>query len=73
MTQTGDPKKNAVAERVNGLLKIEILEKAYPNFTTAQKGIAKAISIYNYYRPHNSINDLTPVEAHQMSGQIPKK
>jgi putative transposase len=73
MTEQGDPLENAVAERVNGILKIELLEKVYPNFIAAQEAIAKAISIYNYYRPHNSINDLTPVEAHQMNGYIPKK
>lgn len=73
MTEKGDPLENAVAERVNGILKIELLEKAYHNFGTAQEAIAKAISIYNYYRPHNSINDLTPVEAHLMKGHIPKK
>jgi putative transposase len=73
MTAKGDPLENPVAERVNGILKIELLEKAYPNFNIAQEAVAKAISIYNYYRPHNSINDLTPVEAHQMKGYIPKK
>lgn len=73
MTEKGDPLENPVAERVNGILKVELLEKAYPNFSAAQIAIAKAISTYNYYRPHNSIDDLTPVEAHQMNGYIPKK
>jgi len=73
MTEKGDPLENPVAERVNGILKMELLEKAYSNFSVAQVAIAKAISIYNYYRPHNSINDLTPIEAHQMSEAIPKR
>jgi putative transposase len=73
MTEQGDPLENPVAERVNGILKIEILEKSYPNFAAAQADVARAISIYNYYRPHNSINDLTPVAAHQKSGVIPKR
>ena len=73
MTEKGDPLENAIAERVNGILKTELLEKEYPNFTTAQQAIAVAISTYNYLRPHNSINNLKPVDAHTMSGEIPKR
>ena len=73
MTEKGDPLENAVAERVNGILKTELLEKGYSNFNDAQQAIAVAISTYNFLRPHNSINNLKPVEAHLMSGVIPKK
>jgi hypothetical protein len=54
-------------------LETELLEKNYTNYTIAQTAIAVAISIYNYLRPHNSINNLKPVEEHQMSGVIQKK
>ena len=73
MTEKGDPLENAVAERVNGILKIELLEKSYSNFSDAQNAIAVAISTYNFLRPHNSINNLKPVEAHLLSGTIPKR
>ena len=73
MTENGDPRDNAIAERVNGILKTELLEKSYPNFNEAQQAIAVAISTYNFLRPHNSINNLKPVEAHLMCGIIPKK
>lgn len=73
MTEKGDPLENAIAERVNGILKTELLEKSYANFNQAQQAIAIAVSTYNYLRPHNSINNLKPVEAHQMNGTIPKK
>ncbi len=73
MTENGDPLENSVAERLNGILKTELLEHKYPNFTAAQKAIAVAISTYNFLRPHNSINDLKPVEAHLLTGEIPKK
>lgn len=73
MTEKGDPLENAIAERVNGILKTELLEKAYANFSDAQKAIAVAISTYNFLRPHNSINNLKPSEAHLMNGEIPKK
>jgi putative transposase len=73
MTENGDPLENAVAERLNGILKKELLEHKYPNFATAQKAIAIAVSTYNFLRPHNSINNLKPVEAHLLTGEIPKK
>lgn len=73
MTEHGDPLENAVAERVNGILKTELLEKSYSGFRVAQPAIAVAISTYNFFRPHNSINNLKPVEAHAMKGDIPKK
>ena len=73
MTENGDPRDNAVAERVNGILKIELLEKNYSNFREAQQAIAVAISTYNFLRPHNSINNLKPVDAHLLTGEIPKK
>lgn len=73
MTEDGDPLENAVAERVNGILKDELLEKCYPNFNESKVAISKAISTYNFLRPHNSINNLKPVEAHLMKGEIPKK
>jgi putative transposase len=70
MTQSGDPLENAIAERVNGILKRELLEKTYPLFDIAQKAIAEAISIYNYKRLHLSIDMLTPAQAHHLNGDI---
>jgi transposase InsO family protein len=72
MTEKGDPLENAIAERVNGILKTELLEEIYPNFETAQNAVAVACSIYNHQRPHNSINNLKPFEAHQLEGNIPR-
>ncbi|MFT2008550.1 IS3 family transposase [Pontibacter sp. 13R65] len=72
MTQKGDPLENALAERVNGILKEELLEVVYSSFTAAQTAIATAISIYNYQRPHSSVDMLTPVEAHTKTGILKK-
>lgn len=72
MTQKGDPLENALAERVNGILKDELLEAVYSTFTAAQAAIATAISIYNYQRPHSSVDMLTPVEAHTKTGALKK-
>lgn len=73
MTQSGDPLENAIAERVNGILKDELLEKIYVNYQEAKQAIAAAISIYNYQRPHSSIDMLTPIEAHLREGELKRR
>ncbi|HKZ37568.1 MAG TPA: IS3 family transposase [Chryseolinea sp.] len=72
MTQNGDPLENALAERVNGILKDELLEVCYPTFVNAQEAIATAISIYNHQRPHSSVDMLTPTVAHTKTGELKK-
>ena len=73
MTENGDPLENAIAERVNGILKTELLEEVFIDFTTAQKEVAIACSTYNYLRPHGSIDNLKPAEAHQKTGEIKRR
>jgi len=73
MTQNGDPRENAIAERVNGILKDELFEKSYINYGQAVKGISIAISIYNHQRPHGSIDYLMPIEAHFRSGELKRR
>jgi len=73
MTQNGDPRENAIAERVNGILKDELLEKSYINYGQAVKEISIAISIYNHQRPHGSIDYLAPIEAHFRSGELKRR
>ncbi len=72
MTQNGDPLENAMAERVNGILKDELLEVCYPAFGDAQEAIAIAISTYNHQRPHSSVDMLTPIVAHTKTGELKK-
>ena len=73
MTEKGDPLENALAERVNGILKQELLEEVFPDFVTAQREVAVACSTYNHLRPHGSIDNLKPAQAHQLSGTIKKR
>ena len=73
MTQNGDPRENAVAERVNGILKTELLEEVFADFATAQHAVAVACSTYNHLRPHNSIDNLKPVDAHLKNGELNKR
>lgn len=72
MTQSGDPLENALAERVNGILKDELLAESYPCYTQAQSLVGKAIGLYNDARPHSSIGMLTPAKAHLMTGELKK-
>lgn len=65
MTQNGDPYENAVAERINGILKHELgLIDDFPDFETAQATVDKAVCTYNNLRPHTSCGFLTPEQAH---------
>jgi transposase InsO family protein len=73
MTENGDPLENAIAERVNGILKDELLEEVYTNFASAQEGVAKAISVYNHLLPHSSISYKTPMELHSNNEPVERK
>lgn len=74
MTENGDPYENAIAERVNGILKREfLLDKTYTNFAEAEIAVAEAIEKYNRIRPHSSCDNLTPEQAHQGSGILRKR
>lgn len=73
MTQSGNPRDNAIAERVNGILKQELLEKAYPNIKAAQQSAVIAIDTYNKLRPHSSVDMMTPEKAHTQTGQIKRR
>ena len=65
MTNNGDPYENAVAERVNGILKQEFMIDTYHQDTVIMKIIIKeAIEIYNNQRPHYSNYMLTPELMH---------
>ena len=66
MTEQYDPYENALAERMNGILKTEfLLEDGFPNSQLAQLAIEEAIDTYNSLRPHLSLDMKTPQEVHQ--------
>lgn len=70
MTENGDPLENAIAERVNGILKDELLQQRYSDFASAQRSIDRAVEIYNTLRPHSSCEMLTPNQAYQKTGRL---
>jgi len=68
MTQNSDPYENAVAERINGILKQEFMIDKYEQNVEIMKLIVKeAVEIYNENRPHFSNYLLTPNQMHQQN------
>ncbi len=66
MTEDGDPYENAIAERVNGILKEEFyLSDTFASHNEAVKHIDQSIQIYNTQRPHLTCSMMTPEVAHQ--------
>ena len=64
-TQQYDPYENAVAERVNGILKYEFgLKESLVNEDVARKMIAQSVRIYNEKRLHWSLQFKTPEAVH---------
>ena len=71
MTENSDPLENAIAERVNGIIKNEYLAHQVVNsLVQAQLVLQQAVFLYNYKRPHMSCNMLVPEQAHQGEGKL---
>jgi|ERR1700730_1692697 len=66
MTENGDPLENPIAERVNGIIKEEYLNR-YHYFTIKEieEKLNHIVTLYNHERPHMSCSMLTPGEVHQ--------
>ena len=74
MTENGDPRENAVAERVNGILKQEWLNSmTFKTMEDVQSQLGKIIKIYNQHRPHSSLDMQTPENVHRLSLQIKRR
>lgn len=66
MTTKYDPYENAIAERVNGILKDEFeISNRKLSMDEARRNVNHAIKIYNKKRPHWSCQFLTPEQAHE--------
>jgi len=65
MTETGDPLNNAVAERINGILKDEYLDcyKVH-TFRQTKELLDAVIPRYNKEKPQTSIGNLVPEKVH---------
>lgn len=66
MTENGDPLENALAERINGIIKGEYLDCYEMNsIQEANELLIQVVNLYNQERPHMSIGNKTPEEVHQ--------
>ena len=71
MTENGDPLENAIAERVNGIIKDEYLDNYQVSTINQAKELLKAvIELYNTERPHMSISNFTPNQIHLSKTKI---
>ena len=74
MTECGDPKDNAVAERVNGIVKNELLkDMSFGSIEEVRNALKVAVDFYNNERPHMSLDWKTPAEAALCTGELRKK
>jgi len=66
MTEENHCYENAMAERVNGILKDEyLLDRTFKDFKHAEKSCQEAIKLYNTRRPHLALKFKTPEQVHQ--------
>ena len=73
MTEDGSPYDNAIAERVNGILKDEFsLDERFIDQAQLELQVKQSIDTYNNRRPHESNHMLTPNEMHQQDKLKPK-
>ena len=62
MTDGYDCYQNALAERVNGILKGELLLQSPQDLAQAREMVSEAVDIYNLERPHHALKYRTPMQ-----------
>ena len=67
MTDGYDCYQNALAERINGILKGEFLLQRPADLAQATRMVDESVVIYNQQRPHCSLQLKTPDEVHRAS------
>lgn len=68
MGAKGDCYDNALAERMNGILKLEYgLDGCFRNLTEVHQAVKEGVWLYNYERPHLSLHYQTPAHVHSLS------
>jgi transposase InsO family protein len=72
MAAKGNPYENAIAERINGILKQMGLDRIFATFQDIVTAVIETINIYNNQRLHSSIDYLTPSVAHTKTGELKK-
>lgn len=73
MTENGDPLENAIAERINGIIKEEYLfDYQLKDIKEAKALLKEVVELYNTERPHMSIGNLTPNQVHNKPMKVEK-
>lgn len=70
MTDGYDCYQNALAERMNGVLKQEFLFIPCNNYEELKRVVAESIEIYNSERPHSSLKMRTPNDVHKVGCEV---
>jgi putative transposase len=66
MSATGNPYENALAERVNGILKMELgLDALFATGEQARRALKQAVRLYNECRPHLALGMKKPSQVHE--------
>ena len=74
MTESGNPKDNAVAERINSTIKNELLKgMQFCSIEELKAALKVAVDFYNNERPHWSLDGMTPRQASKQEGEIKKR
>jgi transposase InsO family protein len=74
MTENGDPLENPVAERVNGIIKEEYLNRyQYNTIKQIEEKLSEVVAFYNKERPHMSCSMLTPDSVHEKNLPVQKQ
>lgn len=71
MTESGNPKDNPEAERINNTLKNELMkDMVFHTIEDVREAMKTAVLFYNCQHPHRSIEMLTPMEAAERTGRF---
>lgn len=74
MTESGNPKDNAEAERINNTLKNELFKDMFfTDIDQVREALRRAVMFYNCERPHLSLEMRTPVEAAGETGRFKRQ
>lgn len=74
MTESGNPKDNAEAERINNTFKNELFkDMVFTDIGQVREALRRAIMFYNHERPHLSLEMRTPVEAAGETGRFKRQ
>lgn len=74
MTECGDPKDNAQAERINNTMKNELLkDMRFTSIDEVRLAVRSAVDFYNTERPHMSVDMMTPAQAACCEGELNRR